>query len=134
MSKLMNIEGNGEVMAGKLKDAVLKSIDTLLRQGASAQRRRAIAEKASISEKNVWEWVNQAYLIRIRGVGAQYADLLEEAGVDTVVELAQRNPGSLHQKLDAVNQEKKLVRRLPSLFKVTNWIDEAEKLPKVVAC
>lgn len=133
MSKLMKIEGIGEVMAGKLKDAGINSIDALLHQGSSAQGRKAIAERASISEKNVLEWVNHADLIRIKGVGGQYADLLEEAGVDTVAELAQRNPDILHKKLQVVNQERKLVRRLPASFEVRQWVDQAEKLPRIIS-
>jgi predicted flap endonuclease-1-like 5' DNA nuclease len=81
----------------------------------------------------ILEWVNHVDLFRIKGVGEEYSDLLEEAGVDTVPELAQRNPEHLHQKLVAVNQEKKLVRQLPTQAQVSNWIEQAKRLPRVIA-
>ena len=133
MSKLIDIEGIGEGYAGKLMAGGIKTARELLHQGATAQGRRSIAEKTSISEKVILEWVNHLDLFRVKGVGGQYADLLEEAGVDTVVELAQRNPDSLHLKLQAINQEKKLVRKLPTLFQVKSWIQQAAKLPRVVS-
>lgn len=133
MSKLMHVEGIGEILAGRLRAAGIRSADTLLRQGATAQGRRSIAEKTLISEKNILEWVNHLDLFRVKGIGGQYADLLEEAGVDTVVELAQRNPDNLHQKLHLVNQEKKLVRKLPTLFQVRNWVEQASRLPRMIS-
>jgi predicted flap endonuclease-1-like 5' DNA nuclease len=129
----MDVEGIGEGYAQKLRDAGIKTARDLLDQGATAQGRRAVAEKASISEKLVLEWVNHLDLFRLEGVGEQYADLLEEAGVDTVVELAQRNPDNLYQKLELVNGEKGLVRKLPTLFQVKNWIEQANKLPRVIS-
>jgi len=80
----------------------------------------------------VLEWVNHADLFRINGVGEEYSDLLEAAGVDTVPELAQRNPEHLYQKLVEVNQEKKLVRRLPTQAQVSDWIEQSKQLPRVV--
>jgi predicted flap endonuclease-1-like 5' DNA nuclease len=80
----------------------------------------------------ILEWVNHVDLFRIKGVGEEYADLLEEAGVDTVVELANRKPSNLFAKLEAVNAEKKLVRKVPAETQVGNWIAQAEELPRVV--
>ncbi len=88
MAKLVDIEGIGEVYAQKLKAAGVRSTDALLKKGASAKGRQELAEKSGISEKMILEWVNHVDLFRIRGVGSEYADLLEEAGVDTVPELA----------------------------------------------
>jgi predicted flap endonuclease-1-like 5' DNA nuclease len=133
MSKLIDIEGIGEGYARKLMAGGIKTARELLNQGATSQGRKSIAEKTSISEKVILEWVNHLDLFRVKGVGGQYADLLEEAGVDTVVELAQRNPDSLHLKLQAINQEKKLVRKLPTAFQVKSWIQQAAKLPRVVS-
>lgn len=133
MSKLIDIEGIGEGYARKLMAGGIKTARELLNQGATAQGRKSIAEKTSISDKVILEWVNHLDLFRVQGVGGQYADLLEEAGVDTVVELAQRNPDSLHLKLQAINQEKKLVRKLPTPFQVKSWIQQAAKLPRVVS-
>jgi predicted flap endonuclease-1-like 5' DNA nuclease len=85
-----------------------------------------------ISDKLILEWVNLADLFRIKGIGEEYSDLLEEAGVDTVPELAQRNPANLLQKLVEVNEEKKLVRRLPVLSQVEDWVKQAKDLPRIV--
>ena len=82
--------------------------------------------------KLILEWVNLADLMRIKGVAEEYSDLLEEAGVDTVAELARRNPENLHTKIMEVNEEKKLVRRPPRASMVKDWIKQAKCLPKVV--
>ena len=78
------------------------------------------------------KWANRADLDRISGVGSEYADLLEAAGVDTVPELAQRKPENLHKKMVEVNEEKKLVRKMPTLKQVEGWVDQAGKLPRVL--
>lgn len=78
------------------------------------------------------EWVNLADLVRVPGIGEEYSDLLEEAGVDTVAELAQRDPENLHAKMLEVNKQKKLVKRPPALSAVKKWVEEAKKLPRVV--
>ena len=132
MAKLESIEGIGETYAQKLREAGVGSTDALLEQGATAKGRKEIAEKAGISEKLILEWVNHADLFRIKGVGEEYADLLEEAGVDTVPELAQRNPENLYQKMLEVNQEKNLVRRLPALSQVSDWVEQAKGLPRAI--
>ena len=80
----------------------------------------------------ILEWVNHADLYRIKGVGSEYSDLLEEAGVDTVVELAQRKPENLHAKIVEINAEKKLVRKLPTLKQVQDWVAQAAKLERKV--
>lgn len=132
MAKLIYIEGVGEIYAQKLKDAGVKSTDALLKMGATPKGRKTIAEKSGISEKLILEWVNHVDLFRIKGVGEEYADLLEEAGVDTVPELAQRNPANLLEKMVEVNAQKKLVRRLPVLSQVESWVAQAKKLPRVL--
>ena len=94
---------------------------------------RAEIEAASgIGGKLILEWVNHADLFRIKGVGSEYADLLEEAGVDTVVELAQRNADNLYKAMLDVNARKKLVRRPPTMDDVKSWISQAKKLPRLV--
>ncbi len=129
MPKLIDIEGVGEVYARKLKDAGVASTQALLKLGATPKGRKEIAEKSGISDSQILEWVNHVDLFRIRGVASEYSDLLEEAGVDTVRELAQRNAEHLMTKITAVNQKKKLVRRLPTKKQLQNWIDQAKKLP-----
>jgi predicted flap endonuclease-1-like 5' DNA nuclease len=132
MAKLSKVEGIGEVYGQKLRATGITTTQALLEKGASRQGRTEIAEKTGISERLILEWVNHVDLFRIKGVGEEYSDLLEEAGVDTVPELAQRNPEHLHQKLVAVNQEKKLVRQLPTRSQVSDWIEQAKRLPRVI--
>jgi predicted flap endonuclease-1-like 5' DNA nuclease len=103
-----------------------------LEKGATPQGRKALAEQTGISGKLILEWINRADLYRIKGVSEEYSDLLEAAGVDTVPELAQRNAENLYAKLGEVNAAKKLVRRLPTQSQVSNWIEQAKALPRVV--
>jgi len=132
MTKLLDIEGIGPVYAEKLTGAGVKSIEGLLELGATPKGREELAEKSGISKALILEWVNHADLFRIKGVAEEYSDLLEEAGVDTVVELANRRPDNLHSKMLEVNEEKKLVRRPPSLKEVEKWVAQAKKLPRAV--
>lgn len=132
MAKLIAIEGIGQVYADKLAAAGLATTEALLKQGASPKGREALAEKTGISGHLILEWVNRADLFRIKGVGEEYSDLLEAAGVDTVPELAQRNAENLHTKLAEVNAAKKLVRRLPTQSQVADWVGQAKELPRAI--
>ena len=132
MASLIRVEGIGSVYAQKLQETGIRSTEALLEAGKSPQGRKDLAEKSDISGKLILEWINHVDLFRIKGVFEEYADLLEEAGVDTVPELAQRNAENLYAKVVATNQEKKLVRRLPTLKQVTDWIQQAKGLPRVV--
>jgi len=133
MAKLEVIEGIGPIYAEKLRDAGISTIEALLEAGATAEGRKALEEATGIGHEYILDWVNRADLMRIRGVGEEYSDLLEKAGVDTVVELAQRNADNLYQKLIEVNAEKKLVRRPPSSGAVAQWVQHAKALPRVVS-
>ena len=132
MASLLKIEGVGEVYAKKLKDAGIANTDDLLEKGATPKGRQEIEAKTGISHALVLEWVNHVDLFRIKGVGEEYSDLLEAAGVDTVPELAQRKAENLYQKLAEVNEAKKLVRQLPTQAAVADWIEQAKQLPRVV--
>lgn len=132
MAKLLDIEGVGEKYAQKLKDAGVGSTQALLKQGASPKGRKALAEKSGLSDALILKWVNHVDLFRINGIGEEYADLLEVAGVDTVPELAQRKAENLYEKMVAVNTEKKLVRKLPTQAQVAAWIEHAKQLPRVI--
>jgi predicted flap endonuclease-1-like 5' DNA nuclease len=132
MTSLIKIEGIGEKYGTKLKMIGISKTETLLERGQKPQGRQEIADKSGITKTLILEWVNLADLFRIKGVGEEYSDLLEEAGVDTVVELAQRNPKNLYQSVVDVNQKKKLVRKLPSQDQVSDWVNQAKKLPRVV--
>jgi predicted flap endonuclease-1-like 5' DNA nuclease len=132
MALLESIEGIGRSFRDKLKEAGFSTTDQLLEKGASPAGRKSIAADTGISEKMILRWVNMADLFRIKGVGEEYSDLLEAAGVDTIPELAQRNPENLQAKMEEVNAAKKLVRRVPSLKEVTDWINQAKTLPRMM--
>lgn len=132
MPALVRIEGIGEQYADKLANARIGTTQTLLKRGATRQGRKEIAKIAGVDGKKILSWVNRADLFRINGVGEEYSDLLEAAGVDTVVELAQRNADHLFEKMIEVNERRSLVRRPPALSIVKDWIKQAKKLPRVV--
>jgi predicted flap endonuclease-1-like 5' DNA nuclease len=133
MAKLEMIEGIGPVFAQKLRTAGVRSTQALLRAGATPQGRRDLVDKTGIGREYILDWVNRADLMRVKGLGEEYTDLLEKAGVDTVVELGQRNPENLHARLLEVNAEKRLVRRVPTLGMVADWVGQAKKLGRVVS-
>ena len=132
MTKISDIEGIGENYAQKLAGLDIKTVESFLKQGAGKKGRKEIAEKSGIAEKLILKWVNRADLSRIKGIGEEYADLLELAGVDTVPELGQRNAENLYNKIVEVNAEKNLVRQVPAKSKVEDWIKQAKELERVV--
>jgi len=132
VTKIVDIEGIGGVYEEKLKGAGIATVEALLKQGANPAGRKKIADATGLDTKKVLEWVNRADLYRIKGVGSEYSDLLESAGVDTVKELATRRADNLHAKMLEVNEAKKLVRRPPGLAEVEAWIAGAKALPAVV--
>lgn len=132
MSKLTTIEGIGPKLAEKLKAAGVGSVEALLEQGSSKTSRLQLAEKTGIDAKRILRFTNHADLMRVKGIGDEYAELLEAAGVDSVPELARRNPENLRQKLSEVNEEKELVRSLASEKQVSGWIGQAKEMERAV--
>jgi len=132
MSNIAEIEGIGAGYAQKLESAGIKTVETLLEHGASPAGRERIAANAGVSPKLVLRWVNHADLFRIKGVAGEMAELLEAAGVDSVPELAQHRADNLHEKMVAVNETRKLVRRVPTNPEVERWIDQAKQSRRVV--
>ena len=132
MTKLTEVEGIGPSYAAKLSEAGCKTQEQLLKDCGQKKGRKSLAEKSGISEKQILKWTNRADLARVKGIGSEYADLLECAGVDTVPELAKRNPGNLHAKMGEVNDDKNLVRAMPSESKVEDWVKQAKKLPRAI--
>jgi predicted flap endonuclease-1-like 5' DNA nuclease len=130
--KLSDIEGIGALYEKKLNKAGIRSTDALLAKGGTPKGRAELEKATGIGGKLILEWVNHADLYRIKGVGSEYADLLEEAGVDTIVELGQRKADNLHKAILAVNAKKKLVRRPPAASLVADWIVQAKKLKRAV--
>jgi predicted flap endonuclease-1-like 5' DNA nuclease len=131
--KLLEVEGIGPAYAEKLEKQGIHTTDDLLKKGATPTGRHKLSESSGITEKLVLEWVNHADLCRIKGIGSEYADLLEEAGVDTVPELSHRNAANLTEAMAKLNETKNLVRRIPSQTEVAHWIDEAKTLPRTIS-
>ncbi len=132
MAKLTDIEGIGETYQSKLEAEGITTVEKLLDDCCEKKARTEIANKAGVSEKLMLNWVNRADLSRVKGISTQYADLLECAGVDTVPELAQRNAGNLHVKMQDVNNEKNLVRQVPGQNQVEDWVAQAKQLPRKI--
>ena len=132
MAKLSEIEGIGATYQAKLEAEGITTVEKLLDSCCEKKMRTEIANKTEVSEKLILNWVNRADLSRVKGISTQYADLLECAGVDTVPELAQRNTENLHTKMQEINVEKKLVRQVPGLNQVVDWVAQAKQLPRKV--
>ncbi|MEM1139652.1 MAG: DUF4332 domain-containing protein [Pseudomonadota bacterium] len=126
--KITEIEGIGPAYAEKLEACGITTSDQYLDKCADRKGRDEIAEKTGISSKLILRWANQADLMRISGVGEEYAELLEAAGVDTVKELKMRRADNLTAKMAEVNETKKLVRQTPSESVVTKWIEQAKEM------
>jgi predicted flap endonuclease-1-like 5' DNA nuclease len=132
MARIVDVEGIGPAYAEKLKEAGVRSTAMLLKRGGTAKQRKELAYAINIEESKLLKWVNHADLFRVRGIGSEYSDLLEAAGVDTVAELRQRKAASLYQSLVRANQAQKRVRKLPTLDQVTEWVEQAKSLPRVI--
>ncbi len=132
MARIINIEGIGETYAERLQELGIRTTDRLLKVAADRRGRKDLAEASGISESLILKWVNRADLMRIRGIGEEYSDLLELAGVDTIKELRNRNPANLYQALVEQNKKRKVVRRLPSRKQVERWVEEAKRLRPMV--
>lgn len=132
MTNIVKIQGIGPSYAEKLVANGIKTLEKLLEAGSSKKGRTEISEKTGITEKLILEWVNLADLFRVKGIGEKYSDLLEEAGVDTVVELSKRVPENLYAKLAEVNVIKKLAKRNPTLPEVKSWVEQAKQMPRMI--
>ena len=132
MSALTSIEGIGPQLAQALKAQGIGSVEKLLEAGRTRVSRMELAAATGITEHKLLRFVNHADLMRIKGIGGEYAELLEAAGVDSVAELAQRNADRLHARLATTNDEKSLVRVLPAAARVQQWIEQAQQLARVV--
>lgn len=130
--KIIDIEGIGDVYAPKLIEAGIMTPKELLDKCAAPAGRKALAEQTGISEKLILTWTNHADLMRIKGIGPQFSELLEAVGVDTVKELRNRNAENLAAKILEINEEKHLVRRVPVLKEVVKMINQAKELPPVM--
>lgn len=127
--KIEDVEGIGPTYGEKLRAAGVSNTDQLLAAGKTKKGRAELAQKTEISESLILKWVNMVDLYRVKGIGSEFSELLEASGVDTVKELKNRVPANLEKKMAEVNAQKKLTRRVPTLAVVTDWIEQAKKLP-----
>jgi uncharacterized membrane protein len=131
--RIAEVEGIGPTYAEKLRAAGIHTTDELLTAGAKPSGRAKLSGTTGISDKLILEWVNTVDLMRIPGVGSEYSDLLEAAGVDSPAELANRNAANLETTVkEVVAARPGIVRRTPSESEIATWIQEAGKLEKVV--
>ena len=130
---ITEIEGIGPTYGEKLKAVGITNTDKLLDACASKKGRKATADETGLTEAQLLKWANMADLMRISGVGEEYSELLEAAGVDTVKELKMRRPDNLTAKMAEVNADKKLVRQVPSESQVTKWVDQAKALKPMIS-
>ncbi len=132
MASIDTIEGISHKQATSLRKARIRTVEALLKKGATRKGRKEIADATGEAERLILAWVNRADLMRVRGVGEEYSDLLEAAGVDTVKELRRRNPGNLLSTMIEINSKKALVRRLPTEAMVVRWVEHAAELAPIV--
>ena len=130
--KIEEIEGIGPANAKKLAAADISTTEGLLKLCCNAKGRKGTAEKTGVSEGQLLKWANMADLMRISGVGSEYSELLEAAGVDTVKELRNRNAANLAAKMAEVNATKKLTRTVPSEKVVTKWVEQAGAMDPLI--
>lgn len=127
-----HIEGIGGAYGAKLREAGIASTTALLKAAADPKGRQQLAQKTGIDAARILLWANMADLMRIKGVGKQFAELLEAAGVDTVKELKTRNAANLAKRMEEVNAQKKLTRAVPAESMVARWIAEAGTMPALL--
>ena len=129
---VIDVEGIGPTYAAQLEAVGVKTTDDLLERGATEKGREELEKASGIGHAFILKWVNRVDLYRIKGVGSEYSDLLEVAGVDTVPELAQRNPANLTETLAEANAARNLVRKLPTFEQVADWVEQAKTMARVV--
>ncbi len=127
-----DVEGIGPTYGEKLRAAGIEDTDSLLKACGTADDRKALEDKTGIGHEHILKWANMVDLYRVKGIGSEFSELLEAAGVDTVPELAQRNAANLAGKMVEVNDAKKLTRRVPSESEVAGWIDHAKTLDRAL--
>jgi predicted flap endonuclease-1-like 5' DNA nuclease len=132
MATIGDVEGIDPKSATRLRKAGVRTTEGLIKVAATSKGRKALAEETGIAASTLLGWVNRADLMRIKGVGAEYADLLETAGCDTVKELRRRNPINLTAAMVDVNEQKRLVRRLPTEAMVIAWVEQAKTMDSAV--
>ena len=128
MPSIDSVEGIGQRTATKLRKNGIRTTEALLKRAGDRKGRKLLAADTGFAEKQILQWVNRADLMRCKGIGGEYSELLESVGVDTIKELRRRNAASLTKKMVETNESKKLVRRLPTESMVARWIDSAQAI------
>lgn len=129
---IAKIEGIGPTYAEKLKAVGITNTKKYLEMAKDPAGRKSLEEQTEIDHKRILKWANMADLMRIKGVGEEFSELLEVAGVDTVKELRNRNAANLTKAMKEANDEKKLVRQVPALSNVEKWVAQAKELPPMM--
>lgn len=132
MTTLKEIEGIGSAYAEKLNKAGVRGTSGLLKMGGTKKGRQNLAKSTGFNTKTILGWVNRADLFRVKGIGTQYSDLLESAGVDTVVELSNRRPEALLEAMAKANKKLNKVNQMPALSLVKAWVKNAKSLKRAV--
>ena len=130
--KIEKVEGIGAALVEQFNKAGIVTTTDLRERAKTPQGRQALAEATGLTEVQILKFANIVDLFRIPGLSADFAALMEAAGIDCVAELAKRNPEILTKRLATVNQECDLSRYIPSLKDVTRWVEQAKALPRVI--
>lgn len=126
--EIETIEGIGTIRGSVLRTLGVKTVQDLLKVGATKRGQLRLAKEVGVSHDVLLQWIARGDLLRVKGIGAQYSGLLEAAGVNSVADLSDRNPEYLHQTLQSINQEKKMVKRVPPNRTVQIWVNDAKDL------
>jgi len=133
MATIDAIAGLDPKSATRFRKARVRTTEALLKRAASRRGRKDLSAATKMDEKQILIWVNRADLMRVKGIGSEYSDLLEAAGVDTIKELRRRNPVSLTKKMIQINESRKLVQRLPTEGMVEGWVAHASQLDPIIS-
>jgi len=128
MNSIDSINGMTHTEATKLRRARVRTTVTFLQIASTRSGRALLTKETGITSPKLLHWAKRAELMKIKNLGRDYADLLEAVGVESVADLKRRNPESLHEMMQNVNQVKKIVDRMPSLKRVTNWINDSKDI------
>ena len=128
MNSIDSINGMAHTEATKLRRARVRTTVTFLQIASTRSGRALLTKETGITSPKLLHWAKRAELMKIKNLGRDYADLLEAVGVESVADLKRRNPESLHEMMHNANQAKKIVDRMPSLKRVTNWIDDSKDI------
>jgi hypothetical protein len=133
MTSIDSINGMTHIEATKLRRARVRTTVTLLQIASTRSGRALLTKETGITSPKLLHWAKRAELMKINNLGRDYADLLEAAGVESIAELKRRNPESLHETMDLINKKKKIVDRMPSIKRVSKWIEESKDIKITVS-